>query len=167
MMIAARIALMSLSLLFLTPFLCIGNSLPQSIGSLKLVKSESGEEARKEIDRMHGKRLSYKEGYIGTYRNGDAKAKLWVTDYGAEEEAAKANAKMAQGMKRAEKKNFWHFQGMMIQGVPVYFVVGMGQAHYFFQKEVKVFWLAVDPPQAKEAIRDLLGKIEPSKGTQK
>jgi hypothetical protein len=158
-MIVPRIAIFALLVLSLTPFYSWGNSLPQSIGPLALVKLQSGEEARKEIDRLHGKPLGYREGYIGTYADGDGKAKLWVSEYSSLEEAAKATAKMVQGMKGGKQKNFWHFQEIPIEGVPVYFVVGMGQAHYFFQKGVKVIWLAVDPPLAKQAIRDLLGEM--------
>jgi hypothetical protein len=119
-MIVPRIAIFALLVLSLTPFYSWGNSLPQSIGPLALVKLQSGEEARKEIDRLHGKPLGYREGYIGTYADGDGKAKLWVSEYSS---------------------------------------LGMGQAHYFFQKGVKVIWLAVDPPLAKQAIRDLLGEM--------
>jgi hypothetical protein len=158
-MIVSRFVFVSLSLILFMPLMTWGNSLPQSIGPLALVKLQSGEEARKEIDRLHGKQLGYREGYIGTYADGDGKAKLWVSEYGSLEEAAKATAKMVQGMKGGEQKNFWHFQEIPIEGVPVYFVVGMGQAHYFFQKGVKVIWLAVDPPLAKQAIRDLLGEM--------
>jgi hypothetical protein len=52
-----------------------------------------------------------------------------------------------------------HFQKMMIEQRSVYLAVGMGQAHYFFQKEAEVIWLAVDPSLAKEAIRDAVRKI--------
>jgi hypothetical protein len=158
-MIVSRFVFVSLSLILFMPLMTWGNSLPQSIGPLALVKLQSGEEARKEIDRLHGKPLGYREGYIGTYAGGDGKAKLWVSEYGSLEEAAKATARMVQGMKGGKQKNFWHFQEIPIEGVPVYFVVGMGQAHYFFQKGVKVIWLAVDPPLAKQAIRDLLGEM--------
>ena len=41
--------------------------LPQSIGSMRLEKVLSGEEARQEIDRLHGKQISLLRGYIGTY----------------------------------------------------------------------------------------------------
>lgn len=154
-----RFTLLLVALLFLRPVVSTGNSLPQSIGSLQLKKLQGGREAREEIDRLHGKQLPFRQGYIGTYRAERGKAKLWVSEYGTEKEAAEATGKMAEGMKRSKQKNFWHFQQIQIQGVPVFFVVGMGQAHYFFRKGLRVIWLAVDPPLAKGAIRDLVGKI--------
>jgi hypothetical protein len=47
----------------------------------------------------------------------------------------------------------------MIEQRQVYLTVGMGQAHYFFQRGTKVIWLAVDPQLAREAIRDALKKV--------
>jgi hypothetical protein len=158
-MIVARVALFSLSLLLLIPLLSMGSPLPKAIGSLPLTQTKSGEEARQEIDRLHGKQLNYRKGYIGIYGEGDDKATLWVSEYGSEGDAVEAIEKMAQSMKKKEQKVFWHFMEMPMDGVMVYFVMGMGQAHYFFQKGAKAIWLAVDPSQGKPAIRDVIGKI--------
>lgn len=159
MMIVVRVFVFILLLIFLTPFHSLGNSLPEAIGSLRLTHIVSGEEARQEIDRLHGKRLSFQKGYIGTYEGENREAKLWVSEYGSDREATEAIGKMARMMKLSEQKNFWHFQEIPIEGVTVFFAMGMGQAHYFFYKGIKVFWLAVDPSQARAAVRDLLEKI--------
>ncbi len=66
---------------------------------------------------------------------------------------------MAQGVGGSKQGGFWHFREISVEGVPVYLAVGMGQVHYFFQKGIRVIWLAVDPPIAKQAIRDVIGKI--------
>jgi hypothetical protein len=158
-MIAARVLLFAFSLLFTSPLVSEADSIPQSIGSLSLMESRSGEEARQEIDRLHGKQIDFKRGYIGTYGGEEGKAKLWVSEYGSEEEAFKAVEKMAQGVRANEEAGFWHFREIPIGGLEVYFVVGMGQAHYFFQRGIKAIWLAVDPPLAKQAIRDLMSQI--------
>lgn len=156
--IGVRILSFNIALLFLLATSVFGgDALPQSIGSLSLQQLQSGEEARQEIDRLHGKQINFRRGYIGTYGNG--RAKLWVSEYDSEGEAAAGIGKMAQRMQASKGGNFWHFREISIQGVAVYFVVGMGQAHYFFQKGRKVIWLAVDPSLAREAIRDAIGKI--------
>jgi hypothetical protein len=157
-MIGVRLLSFNIALLFLLATSAFGDdALPQSIGSLSLEQLQSGEEARQEIDRLHGKQITFRRGYIGTYGNG--RAKLWVSEYDSEGEAAEGIGKMAQRMQTRKEGNFWHFREISIQGVAVYFVVGMGQAHYFFQKGRKVIWLAVDPSLAREAIRDAIGKI--------
>ena len=133
--------------------------LPQSIGSLRLEKVQSGEEARREIDRLHGKQIDFRRGYIGIYVAENSRGQLWVSEHGSESGAAKAVENMDRSMKQGKQESFWHFRKIMIEQWPVYVAVGMDQVHYFFQKGVRVIWLAVDPPLAKEAIRDALKKI--------
>ncbi len=134
-------------------------SLPQSIGSMRLEKVQSGEEARREIDKLHGKQISFLRGYIGTYVAENGSGQLWVSEHSSEREATETIEKMAQGMKQGKQQQFWHFRKIIIDQRPVYLAVGMGQAHYFFQKGAKVIWLAVDPSLAKEAIGDAVRKI--------
>ena len=134
--------------------------LPQSIGSMRLEKVQSGEEARREIDRLHGKQISFLRGYIGSYVAENGSGQLWVSEHSSEREATEVIEKMAHGMKQGKQQQFWHFRKTMIDQRPVYLAVGMDQAHYFFQKGAKVIWLAVDPSLAKEAIRDAVSKMK-------
>ena len=134
--------------------------LPQSIGSMRLEKVQSGEEARREIDRLHGKQISFLRGYIGTYVAENGSGQLWISEHSSEREATEVIEKMAHGMKQGKQQQFWHVRKMMIEQRPVYLALGMGQAHYFFQNGAKVIWLAVDPSLAKEAIRDAVGKMK-------
>jgi hypothetical protein len=127
---------------------------------MRLEKAQSGEEARKEIDRLHGKQISLLRGYIGTYVAENGGGKLWVSEHSSEREAAEAIEKMAHGMKQGKQQQLWHFRKMILEQRPVYFAVGMGQAHYFFQKGAKVIWLAVDPTLAKGAIRDAVREMK-------
>ena len=154
-----RILLLALVLLLATPFSSLGDPLPKSIGSFQLEQKKSGDEARQEIYKLHGKRLIFKTGSIGHYKEGNKKATVWISEYDSEGEAIKEIGKMASGVKASEGKAFWHFREMTIEGLKVYFVLGMGQAHYFFQKKKMAIWLAVDASTAKEAIRDLTKKI--------
>ncbi len=158
-MVGLRILLFGVSLILFSPFPVAGDSLPQTIGPLKLEKFQSGDEARREINRLHGKNIDFQDGYIGNYKGDDGSATLWVSEYGSEGDAFTAIHNMAQRLETSKEGVFWHFREISIEGAPVYFVVGMGQAHYFFQKGAKAIWLAVDPSLAKVAIRDVFTKI--------
>jgi hypothetical protein len=126
---------------------------------MRLEKVQAGEEARREIDRLHGKKISFLRGYIGTYVAENGRGQLWVSEHSSEKEATEAIEKMAHGMQQG-KQQFWHFRKIVIEQRPVYLAIGMGQAHYFFQNGAKVIWLAVDPSLAKEAIRDAVRKMQ-------
>ncbi|MDH3557565.1 MAG: hypothetical protein OES18_17115 [Deltaproteobacteria bacterium] len=152
-----------LVLLFLLLFIACSSTdipLPQSIGSMRLEKVQSGEEARREIDRLHEKQISFLQGYIGTYVAENGSGQLWVSEHSSEREATEVIEKMAHGMKQGKQQQFWHFRKILIEQRPVHLAVGMGQAHYFFQNGAKVIWLAVDPSLAKGAIRDAVRKIK-------
>lgn len=133
--------------------------LPQYLGSMRLEKVQSGEEARQEIDRLHGKQISLLRGYIGMYVAENGRGQLWVSEHSSDGEATEAIEKMAYGVKLG-KQQFWHFRQMMIEGRPVYLAVGMGQAHYFYQNGAMAIWLSVDPSLANEAVRDAVRKIK-------
>jgi hypothetical protein len=127
---------------------------------MRLERVQSGEEARQEIDRLHGKQISFLRGYIGTYAAENGGGQLWVSEHSSEREATEAIEKMAHGMKQGKQQQFWHFRKIILEQRPVYFAVGMGQAHYFFQKGAKVIWLAADPTLAEEAIRDAVREMK-------
>ena len=153
-----HLALFALSMLLPT---CVSSDLPlpQSIGTLRLEKVQSGEEARQEIDRLHGKQIGYQRGYIGFYGAENGSARLWLSEHDSESEATEAVERMARSLRQGKQQSFWHFRQIVIEGQKVYFAVGMGQAHYFFSKGYRVIWLAVDPQLAKGAIRDAVRKL--------
>ncbi len=157
-MSAGRIILIGVSLFLLSPLPSLGNSLPETIGAFRLKQVISGKEAKKEIDRLHGKKIGYKAGYIGSYEDGDKKARIWISEYSVKSEAVEGIRRMSQGLKANEGTPFWHFREISIDGLPVYFAVGMGQVHYFFQKGIRIIWLAADPAPARKTIRDLISK---------
>ena len=149
----------ALTLLLLSACGSMEVPLPQSIGVLRLEKFQAGEEAKREIDQLHGKQIGFERGYIGFYRAENGSAQLWLSEHSSDREAAEAVEKMAGSMTQGKQQSFWHFRQMIIEERTVYFAVGMGQVHYFLQKGSKVIWLAVDPPLAKETIRDAVGKF--------
>jgi len=154
-----RLFLLSIPFLFITTCTSRDIPLPPSLGSLHLEQVKSDEEARLEINRLHGKPITFQRGYVGTYVADNGSAKLWVSEHSSTGDAAAALAKMARGMKLAKSGEFWHLQEISIEGLQVYFVLGMGQAHYFFAKGNRVYWLAADPLLAKQTIRDLVSKV--------
>jgi hypothetical protein len=151
--------LTTLLFIFFVPYVTRGETAPQVIGTLQLKQLQSGEKARKAIDRLHGKRLVFREAYIAHYEFGKKKASLWISVYDSKADAGKELVKMANGLNTGKGHVFKHFQTLSIREMSVYFVTGMGQAHYFFEKGKKVYWLAVDPSEARPVIRDLLEKI--------
>lgn len=134
--------------------------LPPKIGNLKLMKSETGAQARKQIARMHGKNIEFIKGAIGVYATTQIKATVWVSEFETEEKAAKAVARMTSGIKNAKKKMFHTLKTDTIAGLPVYSVLGMGELHYYYQKNNLAVWWAVPEKSDKKFVEALVKAIE-------
>ncbi len=100
-----QIFLLALVLLLATPFSSLGDPLPQSIGPFQLKQKKSGDEARQDIYKLHGKQLNFRKGHIGTYKELNKKATLWISEYDSERKAVKKIGKMARGLKTREGIN--------------------------------------------------------------
>lgn len=149
-------------LLLIAPAGAIGSSaspVPQSVGSLQLDHVESGEEAREAINKLHGKTLPFLQGYVATYGKGRRAATLWISIFESDKIAKEELDKMAGKLKDSKGGVFQHFQKLFVEGIPVYMVTGMGQAHYFFQKGKQGLWIAVDPSEPRQVIRDLVTEL--------
>ena len=110
-----RLILYISTMLLLGPSFATGDSLPRIIGSLHLKQSKFGEAARQEINRLHGKKLNFRKGLIGTYWNGSNTAKLWISEYDSQEEAAVEIGKMVRKMTLSDQKDFWRFRQICLR----------------------------------------------------
>ncbi len=121
--------------------------LPKSLAGFTLEDFYSGERAQKEIERLHGGKVTVKSGYVGYYRDSDGRrsATFWISQVDNEEEAIALLAQMKEGIARGgtpfsspEKASIPGLEALM-----VYFVSGMGQDHYFWVKKNMVIWVAL------------------------
>lgn len=117
--------------------------LPQTLGSFKLVQSVTGDQAKRQIGRMHGKAIAFKQAAIGAYRFDNHKATLWISAYEKDHMAIDQIGRMSKRIKSGKGEIFTGLKMLTLKGLPIYFVKGMGQDHYFFQKNNLAVWLAV------------------------
>ena len=125
-----RVALLRFALSLLLLIACGPGEvpLPQSLGVLRLEKLQAGQEARRGINRLHGKQIGFQRGYIGFYGAENGRAQIWLSEHSSSSEAAESVEKMAGRMTQGEQQVFLHFRQMIIEERKVYFVVGMGRA---------------------------------------
>jgi hypothetical protein len=132
--------------------------LPQNLGDLNLTKALEGEEAAKVIDHLHGKGVSPHSNRIGIYGGKAGNAMLYLSSYTTEIESRKALEQMKSGIAGGHPV-FGHYLEREISGRLVSFCLGLGQVHYFFGHENRIYWLAVDGGMAQGAIIDLLRQL--------
>lgn len=130
-------------------------SVPPSLGGLKLSHYLQGEQALREIDRLHGKKIRVKEGYVAHYEANGNKAMLYVSEAYLEFLAARQLESMADGIRKGNTP-FFHLKESQREGMTLYSTIGLGQIHYFYRVGNKVVWLAADPTVAKQALVSVL-----------
>jgi len=131
------------------------SALPPELGSLKLMQSASGNDARSLVDRMHGKDVAQRENFVGLYRGERGSATVYLTVYPSDRQASEDYTAMES---RIEKGNtaFERFSRFSVQGQEGAACVGQGQVHFFFAHERSLYWLATDLPVARETLRRLI-----------
>src|SRR3989338_6388163 len=124
---------------------------PSSICSLNLQEVISGSQAQQILNAMHDKSVTPASSQIGRYRGTEGEAALYVSAYGSVSEASEAGLKMRR---RIDDGNtiFSHVREVSLGGKNITMCLGLGQAHYFFSEDERLYWLAVDPGLAHKSI---------------
>jgi hypothetical protein len=129
-------------------------SLPSELGPFKLVESIEGEGAQSFVNRLHAKEVAPQHSMMGKYLSGNHRATLYVSVYDTDASATEASKRMTEHIK-AGNQVFRHYVEVWKRVIKIGRCMGLGQVHFFFQFRNKVFWLAVDPSVASDAIDSL------------
>jgi len=119
--------------------------LPKSLADLVLKDFYGGERAQKEIERLHGGKVTVKSGYVGYYSDSRHSATFWISEAQGEEATV-----LLERMKDGIAKGGTPFSAPQKASIPgleaitVYFTTGMGQVHYFWVKKNLVIWVALE-----------------------
>jgi hypothetical protein len=134
-----------------------GYGVPDSLGPLKLAQAISGGDARLVVDRMHGHGVTPAENVVGTYRGEDGAATIYISYYPTPDSASSASDAMARRIE-AGSSPFGHFRVYEMGTSPVFMCIGLGQVHFFFACQNRLYWLSADLGVAELTIRDLRKK---------
>ena len=135
----------------LVGFLAVGckqaPSVPQfdpQIGGLTLVELLEGEEAIKQINKLHGKSIKVVRGFIAHYEGDHQKAALWVSEAESDALAQDQIGVMIDKMKSNPRSPFSNYRTLERQGHQVMAFDGMRQVHYVFREGPWVYWISAD-----------------------
>jgi cytochrome c-type biogenesis protein CcmI len=128
---------------------------PGALGDLKLLHASRGKEALEEINRLHGKELGAKAGYVAHYEKEGAAAMIYLAEASSADEAARQVDQMRTRIQRGDTP-FSGLKTLTAGKTTLYSVLGQGQTHYFYRKEASVLWLAADAPVAKQSLAALV-----------
>ena len=124
---------------------------PKSLGELEFLHALRGKEALRQINRLHGKELGGKDGYVAHYEKDGAVAMLYLAQASSTAQASRQLERMSDRIRRGDSP-FYHLKRSSQGGIRLYSALGQGQIHYFYQRDSAVLWLAVDALVAKQTL---------------
>jgi cytochrome c-type biogenesis protein CcmH len=130
---------------------------PKRLGDLDLLHASRGKQALEEINRLHGKDVGAKAGYVAHYEKDGAAAMVYLAQASSASEAARQLNQMNERIRRGDTP-FSDLKRSKQGKVTVYSVLGQGQKHYFYQRDESVLWLAVDQPIAGQSLAALFAQ---------
>jgi hypothetical protein len=136
--------------------------LPEEVQSFKLIKKASGEDAIKEIKRLHPKNFGIIDGYVGEYTDlKGSKIQVWISVSESEEKAEELLYLMNENM--ANSNIFSNQRVEDINGKTVHRVDGMGMDHYYYNQGGMVVWIASDYGVPKEVLEAFISYLNRQK----
>lgn len=132
---------------------------PEKLGDMNLALYREGEVAIAEIRSLHNKAIELENGYIAIYRSSSGnKAKFWVSE--SENSETAESLLMSMNSMVGKTGMFSKPTQRSIEGITVYYVYGLGEYHYFWARDNRVFWVQINNPDpeyqisiVKESIR--------------
>jgi hypothetical protein len=128
--------------------------MPKLLGTLSLAQSVAGSDARVLVNKMHGRAITPQDNVVGTYKGDDGSATLYVSYYPSADSARNVARAMAHRIE-AGIGPYEHFRTFAEGRDPVFMCLGLGQAHFFFVCNDRLYWLASDIGVAEVALNQL------------
>lgn len=130
---------------------------PIKVAGLEFGQIVKGQKALAEIDKLHGKDIQIKAGYIVQYhgtRSGKS-ATLWV---GQTANVSQAKIFVEQMTSRIKAGNtpFQMREEKQVNGRLIYTMFGLNQAQFVYSLKDKVIWLSADDDLAERALEDVV-----------
>ena len=155
----ARHGLVLLALALLLGACAAPSAIPAAVGGLPRTHALEGNDALREVNRLHGKSIPARDGFVAHYERDGAVAMLYVSRAYlapiARWQLSRMVERIRNGASNAEGQ-FSHLRTREQDGVTVYSVLGLGQVHYFYRSGATIVWLAADPPVARPALADTI-----------
>lgn len=134
---------------------------PETLPNLHLIKLIKGKKAIEEINKLHGRQIHIKRGFIayyeGSFEEGNwREATIWLSEADNGQTALKQTKIMMDRIKNNPKTPFHHFKERSRQGIRVYTFWGMGKAHAVFQKGKQVYWITATEDVFEPVLRAML-----------
>ena len=129
--------------------------LPHRWDGLTLTHQVIGQEALRDVARLHGQGLPLKDASIGHYSGPSGKGQVWIGKAGSPQEAADLLQQMTRAMARGTSP-FTSPRLTRLEGQEVYFTQGQGASHYYYRQGDRVLWVQIESGDPQPLLREAL-----------
>jgi len=134
---------------------------PETLPNLHLIKLIKGKKAIEEINKLHGRQIHIKKGFIAYYRGSFEEgnwreAVIWLSEADNEQIALKQTEIMMNRIKSNPKTPFHHFKERSREGIKIYTFWGIGKAHAVFQRGKWVYWISATDDVFESVLESML-----------
>jgi len=130
-------------------------SVPDNFAGIPLAQQISGKQAAKFIERLHDDDVYADQNVIGIYGRGRHPSVIYISRFPSSGKAKKYLKKMSEEIGPG-KSGFSHHVKFKADGKEIHFVVGMGQAHYFFALGSDLYWLTLPMEKSRQGLAQVL-----------
>lgn len=135
--------------------------LPDRLADLRLVRVEKNEVAKNKLSQMHhGVSFAEYESVIGTYRDQEDEATVYLTIFDSEEKSTWMMSRMVENIKAQKSPEFSYMNKFERKGKTIHSAGSPGLAHYFFQDGKRNIWISAPPTLCELLLDDFLAKLE-------
>jgi len=138
----------------------LAESFPEKIGGKTLSELQTGQDALKRINMLHGKNIEAVDGAVAVYKGGAQPTVVFVTRAASADMAQKQTEAMLKGMFGNQNGHFSDPVTAEMDGLQVVRFKGLGQAHFIFQKGDASWWLSTDPASSGEMLSFFIGEAK-------
>ncbi len=132
-------------------------TVPDTLAGMSISNRLSGDAALQNIARLHGKTFPITDGVVAMYNGHDAT--VWISSTWLPVMAQKQVTLMTERIKEGQSP--FNLMGHKnVAGLTVFELTGLGQTHYYFQRNRQVVWLAVNPELAQQSLTELIDYLQ-------
>ncbi len=133
--------------------------LPDQLAGLHLVRVGEEDVAKNKLSQMHhGVDFAEYESVVGTYRDNEDEATVYMTIFDSADKSAAMMSRMVENLKRQESQAFSYLEQFAREGKTIHAAGSAGQTHYFFHEGKKNMWISAPPTLVELVLNDFLAK---------
>jgi len=129
---------------------------PEEIGDLKLTNLVIHDQALREVDRIHDRRIAINMATIAYYQGKDGPATIWWSESATASLAKSQMERMIHKIRGSKNTPYGHYRKFQWNGILIHSLLGKGQLHYTFVNGKQIYWISANPHMIDTILNNIM-----------